>query len=166
MSLLAASKQYLPNAVPTLIYITALKYHSPAGFKKNVADGTSQFKAATADDDDSIDLLFLHVAVGDAPSGSGCTSSRAVQKDAGTSSLQHTQSPTNLPADGASNDDWHDWQSAGSSAALHQWLDEVTRLLFQYPPFNSAVLTAILLKNQEAIDMLQVFLLTCHTPAL
>lgn len=136
---------------------------SPAGFSKNAADGTSQFLAAT-DDDDSIDLLFLHIAVDDAPTGSGCTSSRAVQSDAGTSSLQHTQRPTNLPADVVSDDNQDDWQCAGSSsAALHQWLDEVLRLLFQYPSFNSAVLTAILLKNHEAIDMLQVFPLTCHT---
>lgn len=122
--------------------------------------------AATDYDDDSIDLLFLHIAVDDAPSGSRCTSSRAVQLDAGTSSLQRTQRPTNLPADVASDDDLHDWQHAGSSAALHQWLDEVIRLLFQYPPFNSAVLTAVLLTNHEAVDMLQVSLLTCPALAL
>lgn len=86
--------------------------------------------------------------------------------DAGTSSLQHTQHPTNLSADVASDGELDDWQCAASSAALHQWLDEVIRLLLQYPPFNSAVLTAILLENQDANDMLQVSLSTCHKLAL
>ena len=152
--------------MPTLIYTTVLKHHLPAGFSRDVVDGTSQSMAVTDDDDDSIDLLFLHITVDDAPSGSGCTSSRAVQSEAGTSSLQRTQRPTNLPADVASDNELDDWQCAASSAALHQWLDEVIRLLLQYPQFISAVLTAVLLKNQETDTMLQVFLLSTCPAAL
>ena len=139
--------------------------HLHAGFDGNVADGTSYLTAAT-DDDDSIDLLFLHIAWDKAPHGSDCNPSGGSQLDAGTSPLQHTQHASALPADIAPAAGSDEWPPAGSSAALHQWLDDVIRLLFQYPTFSSSVLTAILLRNQEADDMLQVCLLATHISTL
>ena len=139
--------------------------HLHAGFAGSVADGTSYLTAAN-DDDDSIDLLFLHIAWDKAPHGSGCNPSGASQLDAGTLPLQHTQHASALPAGIAPTAGSDDWISAGSSAALHQWLDDVIKLLFQYPNFSSSVLTAVLLKNQEADDMLQVCLLAAQSLAL
>ena len=136
-----------------------------AGFDGNVADGTSYLTAA-ADDDASIDLLFLHIAWDKATHGSSCNPSNALQLDAGTSPLQHTQHASALPADIAPAVGFNDGQCAGSSAALHQWLDEVVRLLFQYPTFSSCVLTAILLRNHKADSMLQVCVLAALKLAL
>ena len=148
MSLLAACKYF--------VYNFSAQQHLHAGFDGNVVDGTSYLTTAT-DDADSIDLLFLHIAWDKAHHGSGCNSSNTL--DDGTSSLQHGLA---LPADIAPAAGLNERQCANSSAALHQWLDDVVRLLLQYPTFSSSVLTAILLKNQEAHDMLQVCVLAAH----
>ena len=136
-----------------------------AGFDGIVADGTSYLTAA-ADDNDSIDLLFLHIAWDKATRGSSCNPANALQLDAGTPPLQHTQHASALPADIAPAVGLNEGQCAGSNAALHQWLDEVIRLLFQYPTFSSCVLTAILLKDHKADSMLQVCVLAAHMLAL
>ena len=152
MSLLAACRHSIQDY--------SAQQHLRAGFGGDVADGES-YLAAAIDVDDSIDLLFLHIAWDKAHHGSDCNSSKA--SDGGTSPLQHTQHALALPADIAAAAGLNDWQCADSSAALHQWLDDVIRLLFQYPTFSSSVLTAILLRNQEAHDMLQVCVLAPHS---
>ncbi|KAL3154342.1 hypothetical protein ABBQ32_013824 [Trebouxia sp. C0010 RCD-2024] len=44
-------------------------------------------------------------------------------------------------------------KGCSSSAALHHWLDDVLRLLFQHSTFSSSVLAAILLRNQQTDGM-------------
>lgn len=133
-----------------------------AGFGGDAAGGASSSQDLTAaTDDDTIDLLFVHIAWDLTPSGKGLKLSEASQFDASTAPLQHTQHAMAMPAGMDTTAESGHWQCAGSSAALHQWLDGLIRSLLQYSMFSSSVLTAILLRNQEADNMLQVWLWRC-----
>lgn len=130
----------------------------PAGLHGDTTDGINspQDLTAATSDDDAIDLLFLHVAWDETCGGKGCSTSELVQLEASTAQLQHTWQAVALPPDVAPVADLSHWQYAGSSAALHHWLDDVLRLLFQHSTFSSSVLAAILLRNQQTDGMHKV----------
>lgn len=71
----------------------------PAGFNGDTVDGISSLQDLTpaTNDDDAIDLLFLHVAWDETGGGKGCSTSELVQLHDSTAQLQHTWQAMALP---------------------------------------------------------------------